>query len=72
MPTGYHTVPPDPVRERHVQSVGHFARPLHPTLKCYTPSFPYQRHFDGYIEMSGDDTALFWEVNLNRRVRTYI
>ncbi len=29
----------------------------------YTPAFPYQRHFDGYVEMSEEDTALFWEVD---------
>ncbi len=26
--------------------------------QCYTPSFPYQRYFDGYIEMSEEDAAL--------------
>ena len=31
--------------------------------RCYTPTFPYQRHFDGYIEMSEEDAALFWEVD---------
>ncbi len=31
MPTGYRAVPPDPVRERHVQSVGHFDR----LLSCF-------------------------------------
>ncbi len=30
---------------------------------CYTPTFPYQRHFDGYVEMSEEDAALFWEVS---------
>ncbi len=30
---------------------------------CYTPTFPYQRHFDGYVEMSEGDAALFWEVD---------
>ncbi len=30
--------------------------------RCYTPTFLYQRHFDGYIEMSEEDAALFWEV----------
>ncbi len=29
---------------------------------CYTPAFPYQRHFDGYVEMSEEDAALFWEI----------
>ena len=24
---------------------------------CYMPAFPYQRHFDGYIEMSEEDTV---------------
>ncbi len=32
------------------------------TACCYTPAFPYQRHFDGYVEMSEEDAALFWEV----------
>ncbi len=31
--------------------------------RCFTPAFPYQRHFDGYIEMSEEDAALFWEVD---------
>ncbi len=31
--------------------------------QCYTPMFPYQRHFDGYVEMSEEDAALFWEVD---------
>ncbi len=30
---------------------------------CYTPTFPYQRHFDGYVEMSEEDAALFWEID---------
>ena len=30
---------------------------------CYTPTFPYHRHFDGYVEMSEEDAALFWEVD---------
>ncbi len=30
---------------------------------CYTPTFPYQRHFDGYVEMSEKDAALFWEID---------
>ncbi len=30
--------------------------------RCFTPAFPYQHHFDGYIEMSEEDAALFWEV----------
>ncbi len=30
---------------------------------CYTPTFLYQRHFDGYVEMSEEDAALFWEVD---------
>ncbi len=29
---------------------------------CYTPTFPYQHHFDGYVEMSEEDAALFWEI----------
>ncbi len=31
--------------------------------RCYTPTFPYQRHFDGYVEMSEKDAALFWEID---------
>ncbi len=30
--------------------------------RCHTPAFPYQRHFDGYVKMSEEDTALFWEI----------
>ena len=30
--------------------------------RCYTPAFPYQRHFDGYVKMSEEDAALFWEI----------
>ncbi len=30
--------------------------------RCFTPAFPYQRHFDGYVEMSEEDAALFWKV----------
>ena len=30
--------------------------------RCYTPAFPYQCHFDGYVEMSEEDAALFWEI----------
>ncbi len=33
--------------------------------RCYTPTFPYQRHFDGYVEMSEEDAALFWEIGNN-------
>ncbi len=33
--------------------------------RCYTPAFPYQRHFDGYVEMSEEDAALFWEIGNN-------
>ncbi len=29
------------------------------TARCYTPAFPYQRHFDGYVEMSEEDAVLF-------------
>ena len=32
-------------------------------VRCYTPTFPYQRHFDGYMEMSEEDAALFWETD---------
>ena len=28
--------------------------------RCFTPAFPYQRHFDGYVEMTEEDAALFW------------
>ncbi len=31
------------------------------TARCYTPSFPYQCHFDGYIEMLEEVATLFWE-----------
>ncbi len=31
--------------------------------KCFTPAFPYQRHFDGYVEMSEEDAALFWRAD---------
>ncbi len=30
---------------------------------CYTPTFPYQHHFDRYVEMSKEDAALFWEID---------
>ena len=30
---------------------------------CYTPTFLYQRHVDGYVEMSEEDAALFWEID---------
>ncbi len=30
--------------------------------RCYTHAFPYQRHFYGYVEMSEEDAALFWEI----------
>ncbi len=33
------------------------------TASCYTPTFPYQRHFDDYVEMSEEDAALFWEID---------
>ncbi len=29
----------------------------------YTPSFLYQHHFDGYIEMSEEDATLFGEMD---------
>ncbi len=35
------------------------------TARCYTPAFPYQPHFDGSVEMSDEDAALFWEVDNN-------
>ncbi len=31
--------------------------------RCFTPAFPYQRHFDGYVEISEEDAALFWGVD---------
>ncbi len=31
--------------------------------RCFTPAFPYQRHFDGYVEMSEEDATLFWRVD---------
>ncbi len=34
--------------------------------QCFTPAFPYQRHFDGYVEMSEEEDALFWEVDVDR------
>ena len=35
-----------------------------PEMACYyTPTFLYQRHFDGYVEMSEEDAALFWEMD---------
>ncbi len=33
------------------------------TARCYTSAFPYQHHFDGYVEMSEEDTAFFWEID---------
>ena len=41
------------------------AVPKTKTARCYTPAFPYQRHFDGYVEMSGEDAALFWDMELD-------
>ncbi len=35
------------------------------TARSYTPTFPYQHHFDGYVEVSDEDAALFWEVDNN-------
>ena len=35
------------------------------TACCYTPVFPYQHHFDRYVEMSEDAAALFWEIGNN-------
>ncbi len=31
--------------------------------RCFSPAFPYQRHFDGYVEMSEKDAALFWRID---------
>ena len=31
--------------------------------RCYTPTFLYQCHCDGYVEMSKEDAALFWEID---------
>ncbi len=31
--------------------------------RCIMASFPYQCHFDGYIEISKVDAALFWEAD---------
>ncbi len=31
--------------------------------RCFTPAFPYQHQFDGYIEMSEEDAALFWKID---------
>ncbi len=36
--------------------------------RCYTPEFPYQRDVDGYVEMSEEDAALFWEVNIDTAI----
>ncbi len=33
------------------------------TARCYTPTFPCQRHFDGYVEMFVEDAALFGELD---------
>ncbi len=33
------------------------------TARCFTPAFPYQQHFDGYVEMSEEDAALFWRID---------
>ncbi len=33
-------------------------------VRCFTPAFPFQRHFDGYVEMSEEDAALFWSVDI--------
>ncbi len=41
------------------------AVPKTETARCYNPAFLYQRHFDGYVEMSEVDAALFWEVNID-------
>ncbi len=32
--------------------------------RCFTPVFPYQRHFDGYVQMSEEDAALFWSIDI--------
>ena len=31
--------------------------------RCFTHAFPYQHHFDGYVEMLEEDAALFWRVD---------
>ncbi len=31
--------------------------------RCYTPTFPYQGHFNEYVEMSEEDATLFWEID---------
>ncbi len=33
-------------------------------VRCFTPAFPFQRHFDGYMEMSEED-ALFWGIDVS-------
>ncbi len=35
--------------------------------RCNNPAFPNQRHFDGYVEMSKEDAALFWEIDYHLR-----
>ncbi len=34
--------------------------------RCFTPAFPYQPHFDGYVEMTEEDAALFWRIDTYR------
>ncbi len=41
------------------------AVPKTKTARCYTPAFPYQRHCGGYVEMSEEDAALFWDVGID-------
>ncbi len=41
------------------------AVPKTKTALCYTPTLPYQRHFDGYVKMSKEDASLFWEMDLD-------
>ncbi len=36
----------------------------HERVRCFTPTFPFQRHFDGYVEMSEEEDALFWNVDV--------
>ncbi len=55
---------PDRAREKPAQSVSHLGKKTRTEMaRCYTPTFPYQRHFDGYVQMSEEDAALFWEID---------
>ncbi len=62
-----HTVHQDPANETHVLSASHYSkqspRAESDRARCFTPVFQYQRHFDGYVEMSEEDAALFWRVD---------